>query len=335
MKETIKKYLEEAKVGEVESFKNLAMWPITSNYSTSLEYLTLDEALSENQIEVMEVVQGGTVSELKVINKSPHMLMILDGEGLVGAKQNRVLNTTILVGGKSTIVIPVSCVEQGRWSYVSRRFNSKGRIMSSNLRAIKSLQVHESLRMSGNYRSNQGEIWDEIQAKAIRMKALSPTMAMSRIYEKESGTLEEYTEHFHPMEDQVGALFMINGVVAGLDAFGRGGTFSRVFKKLLQSYALDAIDWFDPEKKVEPQEGEVTEFVKSVLSARVEARPSVGLGTDCRLKSDKLTGFALIFDDQVLHLSVFPKPGNRSPKDRFKRMESYSRRRIRDDARIR
>ena len=61
-----------------------------------------------------EVGEGGTVPELKVINKSPRMILILDDEELVGAKQNRIVNTTMLVQGNSIIIIPVSCVEQGR-----------------------------------------------------------------------------------------------------------------------------------------------------------------------------------------------------------------------------
>jgi hypothetical protein len=40
---------------------------------------------------------------------------LLDGEELIGAKQNRALNLTILAPAKQVIVIPVSCVEAGRW----------------------------------------------------------------------------------------------------------------------------------------------------------------------------------------------------------------------------
>jgi len=96
--------------------------------------MTLDEALVGGLIEVTEVSQGGAVPELKVVNTSPRMVLILDGEELVGAKQNRIVNTTILVQAQSTTVIPVSCVEQGRWHYRSPRFSSEERIMSPALR---------------------------------------------------------------------------------------------------------------------------------------------------------------------------------------------------------
>ena len=54
-------------------------------------------------------------------------------------------------------------------------------MMSPGLRAMKARQVHESVRASGNYRSDHGAIWDEISDKAVRMDAASPSMAMARI----------------------------------------------------------------------------------------------------------------------------------------------------------
>jgi hypothetical protein len=113
------------------------------------------------------------------------MVLIIDGEELVGAKQNRIVNTTILVPGDSTIVIPVSCVEQGRWSYKSPVFSSEDRIMSSNLRAMKSKQVNYSVREERSFQSDQGAIWHEISNKAKRHDAPSPSMNMGEIYEKE------------------------------------------------------------------------------------------------------------------------------------------------------
>lgn len=89
MEEIINNCLELAKIGRKQSYKNLALFPLLSTYSLDLDYLLLDEALSEGVMEVVEVGQEGRVPELKVLNKSPRMILILDGEELVGTKQNR------------------------------------------------------------------------------------------------------------------------------------------------------------------------------------------------------------------------------------------------------
>jgi len=327
MDTVIKNYLEQIKVGRKQSHKNLALYPLLSTYSSGLEYLLLDEALSENLMEVVELDSDGSVPELKVVNKSPEMILILDGEELVGAKQNRIVNTTILVKGNTTIVIPVSCVEHGRWSYDSPKFHSRERMMSSNLRARKSAQVNYSVRSTGEFRADQGAIWDGIAEKADRMAAPSPTGAMAGIYDVEMPSIEKYLKHFRLIDSQVGAIFMINGKVVGLDAFGKPGTYSKVFKKLLESYALDAIDWYNPDKEHKALKSEVTRFQKSALSADAENRPSVGLGTDFRLESRKVTGFALALEDQLLHISIFARADGQKNEKQASRMGRYTHRR--------
>ena len=110
MQKVIRNYLEQAKVGRKRSYRNLAVFPILSPYAAAVDYIMLDEALDEGLIEVVEVDEEGSVPELRVTNRSPKMILVLDGEELVGAKQNRIVNTTILIQAKSTTVIPVSCV---------------------------------------------------------------------------------------------------------------------------------------------------------------------------------------------------------------------------------
>ena len=216
MQTVIQGYLDKVKIGRKQSHRNLAVFPLLSGYTTLLDYMTLDEALAGGVIEVTEVSQGGTVPELKLVNKSPTMVLILDGEELVGAKQNRIVNTTILIQAKSTTVIPVGCVEQGRWHYRSPRFSSEERIMSPALRAMKAEHVRGSVRETGMFRSDQGRIWEEISEKAHRRGTESSTMAMADIYQKERSSLSDYAEHFRPVEMQVGAVFLINGKVVGL-----------------------------------------------------------------------------------------------------------------------
>jgi hypothetical protein len=84
MTQLIKNYMDQIQIGAEQSYKNLAIYPVLSDYVIPFEYLILDEALSENLIEVVEIDKGGSVPELRVINKSDKMVLILDGEELVG-----------------------------------------------------------------------------------------------------------------------------------------------------------------------------------------------------------------------------------------------------------
>jgi len=324
MEKIISGYFETLKIGKIQSFKNLSIYPLLSNYTVTFDYLTLDQALNQNFIEVHEISKDGSVPELKVINKSSTMVLILDGEELVGAKQNRIINTTILIPADVETIIPVSCVEQGRWSYNSSNFSSKERIMSSNLRAMKSQQVSYSVRERGTFRSDQGAIWEEISEKARRHDAVSPSMAMSEIYEKEKPAVDEYMNGFKNIDLQVGAAFMINGEIAGMDCFGKTETFSTVFKKLIGSYALDAIDSFEEGKEYKALKSKLTSFIKNSSKAPVHAHKSVGEGMDFRLETKKITGFALCHEDQIPHMSVFTKISIDKHESRF---QSFSHRR--------
>lgn len=324
MEKIISTYLGALKTGRQQSFKNLAIYPLLSDYKVTFDYLTLDEALNQHTIEIHEIDKHGSVPELKVVNKSLTMVLVLDGEELVGAKQNRIVNTTILVPAEAEIIIPVSCVEQGRWSDDATVFSSKERIMSSNMRAMKSQQVNFSVRDRGSFNSDQGAIWDEVSKKARRRDAVSPSMAMGEIYEKEKPAIDQYIQGFNIIDSQVGAAFMINGEMAGMDCFGKPETFSAVFKKLIGSYALDAIDFFKEGQDYKVLKSRLTSFMKNSATAPVHAQKSVGEGMDCRLETKKITGFALCHENQIPHMSVFSK---RDIETQGARLHSFSRRR--------
>jgi len=92
--------------------------------SEDVDWLTLDEA--GDDVVVTEASGGASVPTLEVSNAGDRPLLLLDGEELIGAKQNRVLNTTVLVDAHSTVTIPVSCVEAGRWAFRTARFAAGG-----------------------------------------------------------------------------------------------------------------------------------------------------------------------------------------------------------------
>jgi len=164
--------------GDVQSQGALAILPIMADLPTGPEYLTLSEALAAGTLMITELNDGGSVPELAVMNDGALPVLFLDGEELAGAKQNRVVNTTLLLKEHSKTVIPVSCVEQGRWHYASHEFHDSGNVMSANQRARKGRSVSRYLADSGQRTSDQGEVWSGVQEMTCSFQVSSDTMAM-------------------------------------------------------------------------------------------------------------------------------------------------------------
>src|SRR5258706_16469161 len=98
-------------------FHNLTMFPLLTLQSGEPNYQTLDEALANRAARIKEVSESGSVPQLMLFNDGAVPVLLLDGEELIGAKQNRILNLTILAPARTALPIPVSCVESGRWTY--------------------------------------------------------------------------------------------------------------------------------------------------------------------------------------------------------------------------
>lgn len=152
MDQIIINFLSKLELGELQIFKNMAIIPLFSSMNHTPQYLSLGEAMGKGLLTVTEVSQAGAVPELKVGNKADLPVLLLDGEELAGAKQNRVLNTTILLMENSETIIPVSCTEHGRWDYATPAFAESGNIMSHRIRAKKASSVHQTLKEGMSYR---------------------------------------------------------------------------------------------------------------------------------------------------------------------------------------
>ncbi len=168
--ESIQLFLKDVKLGGKQSHLSMTLIPLLAPEVGEPDYLTLEEALTRGLAEVNEVSKDGSVPDLKLTNKSTNKLLVVDGEELVGAKQNRIINATFLIAGDTEIIIPVSCVEQGRWSYRSSKFASGEKVMPPSMRCKNQRAVAMCLGEGSGYRSDQGMIWDELAMKSERMK---------------------------------------------------------------------------------------------------------------------------------------------------------------------
>jgi len=295
--------LDSVELGSSQSFRNMTVFPLYARTLREADYITLDEALAKEWVRITEVGESGTVPELSLVNHGPSPVLLLDGEELIGAKQNRVLNLTILVAAESKLVIPVSCVESGRWRHVSRHFSAAPRTQFAEARAAKMRNVTASLMHSGTRRSNQGEVWQVIEERSARVGAESDTHAMSAMFEKLEPAVDDFVRAFAPDARQVGAIFAINGRVAGLDLFDAPSTWRKLAPKLVRSYAVDAIDRSSASD--EAHSDEARRFMAAVAASPTSEFGATGLGTDVRASAADVAAAALIADGRAVHLSAF------------------------------
>jgi hypothetical protein len=303
-------FIDSLRIGEAQNYRNLTLYPVYSDTFEGNGYILLDDALKTKKFIVTEIDDAGHVPELKVCNKLNTDVLILEGEELIGAKQNRIVNTSILVGKDMDIVIPVSCVEQGRWHYRSKAFYSGKATLYAELRKKNVKAVHSTLTKYSTYHSDQGEIWDDILAKKERLSVHSQTDAMNDIYKSYDKELRKYEQAFCCHRDQVGFISMIDGKVIGCDIFGSGFVLRKVYKKLMRSYILDALDAFLSVQKSEKREAQLLGqqadgFMEHIRKAKREVFKSAGEGQDIRFRSSNVNGFVLMNKSNVIHLVAF------------------------------
>lgn len=312
----IRQTLDRVQVGQQTTFENLTVFPLLSAASVAPDYLTLGEALAAGVLQVTEVSHGGSVPELSVVNRSDRPVFLLDGEELVGAKQNRVVNLSILVPAKRTLTIPVSCVEMGRWHYRTPEFSASPQAMHAVGRARKVDQVTYALHRVGARAADQADVWEGVEEQAMLMGVASPTGAMSDVYAQHARSIDEYVAAFSAADDQVGALFAVGPRIYGFDIFDSAATLRAYLGKLVRSYALDALSVGGADG--EPPDARAAEsLLEATAHAAAETYPALGLGVDMRVGEAAVVGAGLFWEDRVVHLNAFTDAtAHRAPRPR-------------------
>lgn len=300
---TVTERIEKVHVIEPVTAGGLQMFGLRRDDESNLAYTTLDEALDAETIEVTEASDRGRIPTLLVVNKGNDRVLLVAGEQLIGAKQNRVLNVTIMIDGKSKSPIPVSCVEQGRWRYYSRKFRSGGTSSPSRLRAKMSKHATEGYLRDGTPSSRQEEVWDEVSCTMCCMACESPTSALEQVYEDYRPKLDEVVRQARIPEDCCGVVFAFGGKIVGLDLFDKPGTLSKLLPKLVRANAVNAMETSDGGARVDRDR--VVDWLRSIASASCQQFKSPGLGDDVRIESDDVVGAALVVEGEPVHIESF------------------------------
>lgn len=285
----------------------LRIVPILGESRFEPPYQTLG-AKTLDRIRISELGEGGVVSILKVENLLDERVFLMDGQGLVGAKQNRILNTDVLVPSAKAIHIPVSCVEQGRWRKTTRFF-SMAKAASYRTRAQKLGRIHASLREGRGHDADQGAVWREVAASLAGARAESPTMALHTAYDLREQDLSALRKSFQLPENAIGLAVFLDNAFQGLDLFDRHSTLQAVWESILDSYAIEHVGrGLGADETQSGGEDALTPILKQIAEGTWQRFDSPGDGADYRFESERLSGSALVWDDRtVIHLQVFPR----------------------------
>jgi hypothetical protein len=303
--------------GKPQFYRSIAAIPLSAPTKPgALEYLTLSEALSLSLIRIEEVSEGGSVPELRVVSAAAVPVLIVAGEELKGARQNRILNTSILVPSRGSLIIPVSCTERGRWSYVSPDFKDSGNISNTSTRAAAASSSYYSLEAGRGHHSDQGAVWDRIEELHSRSHSseISHTRAMDDAFRHRAVDLDEARRHFRLITGQTGILFFHGGKAAGLDIVSRPAAYARLHEKFIGSYVIDCLNG---EKEALPAAellSAARRFLRDITHEEPKSFPSPGLGFDYRIRSAKLHASLLALDNESIHACCFSISSGESPR---------------------
>ncbi len=289
--------LDTFQLGEPVEHRGMVVTPLFPRRDPVATYITLDEALPCG-LQITETSDSGSVPELFVENPTDSAVLLYDGEELVGAKQNRILNVSVLVGAGAKLPIPVSCVEQGRWSRRSDAFDSALHISNSHLRRVKANTLAAQPLARG---VAQGAVWDEVRAQQSRLGVHSETAAHRDTFAAHAKRLKRLESAFALVPGQCGAVLGLGDDLC-LDAVSRPAAFALLWPKLRAGYLLDALERLDGRATSVDR---ISAFAAEVGDAHVTRGPSAGLGEDLRLRGPRVIGSGLELDGETIQLSAF------------------------------
>ncbi len=288
-----------------QRFESLTAVQLLAEPANTIAFISSSKAIANKFLEITEASIGGSVNEIYVVNHSQFFIFLMDGDILSGAKQNRVLNTSILLGPQSKTIIPVSCVEQGRWNYKSDKFDTTDYIAPVELRKSKAEYVSASLKCDQSHRSNQFGIWNTVRDVSQKMNVNSRTANLSDVYSERQGAYEKFINAFKCDEGANGVAFFINNKLINIEIFNRTDIFEEYFPKMLKGIAMDA---FGIRQKGELNKAEAeyktVELLDQIEALTPEIHKGVALGNENRFVTNNVTGFALEYNSNLIHFTA-------------------------------
>jgi hypothetical protein len=252
---------------------NLAIYLVHGKSENGPVPLTLQEAMAKNAVRVHET---GNVNQLDIENLGDEEVFVQSGDIVKGGKQDRVLMVSLMLPSRSgKIAIASFCVEQGRWS---ARGKEDVKTFASAATALPSRKAKLAVRAPepapapapaapgartpgvrslglAAAPSKQQEVWDNVASIQSKLtdrlgapvaapesrSSLQLALENEKLKDKQAAYVSALQAAGEKEDDVVGYVFAINGKLNSAEIYPSNGLFRKMWLKLLNANATEAI----------------------------------------------------------------------------------------------
>lgn len=299
---TLSESLAKLKMDDPLFVRNLTVYPLSNGGGSSRKVVTLAEAMDAGTVDISEL-EAPAVEEIILDNQADEPLFLLDGEEIFGAQQARVTTTAALIDARTSVPVPVACIEEGRWGGESS-FEGSFTSTHPRLRSIICRGVNSSLKSKQSFRAPQRLIWDEVTRKLTSLKVSSATSSFHDLATTLADETARYALDAEELADAQGMIVAAGKEILGLEYAADSDLFKRLTPRLLRGYALDGLERRSVGNPASQKE--LDRFLNRITGLEPSRYPGVSKGEDWRFEDRRLVGRALVTDDVILQASFFP-----------------------------
>jgi hypothetical protein len=260
---------------------------------------------------VVSELAAPTVPQLQVHNPTAHELLIPAGKILSGGRQTRVVNVSIVVPAGATIVIPVSCVEAGRWQGLSRFADSK-RYASRRVRDVKARSVKRNLDRSKSKASAQGEVWDTVSDE-LRLRDLHADgelfLGVDEHLDRRSDRMAVVRKFVDEgvQPGQVGVAVAHGEKILGIEVFPSTDALQVAWEAIVRAAVIDADEFSTKPESLDAARGiaALEKFLAQVASTEGTVADGVGRGTEVHVETPAYVAHGLRIDGELVYCNAF------------------------------
>ncbi len=306
------RYLDRADIHPPAKLGRLTIFPISLSRTNRLDnVLTMTQALDKKLL-VIEEMKSAQVPKARFVNKSGKMIFLMAGEIITGGKQNRTLTTDALLGPDSVTVLPVYCVQRGRWSG-RKGFNKAATV------------APQGVRERASQKAGQGEVWAEVARANERLKSTdaSGDLAVAMVKPENVKRMKKLRNKIVPKlpKNCVGIVVAKDKRIIGADLFNSPALFAAMREKVLDAY----LSQYSPKELAagaksgsritRPNQNDIRKYLQTCYSARFTPGKLRGVGRIYNIQGPRF-GQTLAYQKHFVTMVPTVAPGQRMPEDK-------------------